>query len=106
MPTAVVPSLPTPARSDAPEPGLRIGVDTHADVHVAAAIDQFGRLLATTSVPTSLGGLRRQHAWAPIPVTPANGTLWRLTRPHVAPGRQGDWEPPRPVVGGFGRSCC
>jgi transposase len=64
MPTAVVPSLPTPARSDAPEPGLRIGVDTHADVHVAAAIDQFGRLLATTSVPTSLGGLRRLHAWA------------------------------------------
>jgi transposase len=64
MTIAALPSLPTLARSDPPEPGLRIGVDTHAEVHVAAAIDEFGRLLATTSVPTSLVGLRRLHTWA------------------------------------------
>ena len=30
------------------EARVTVGVDTHADVHVAAAIDQHGRLLGTT----------------------------------------------------------
>jgi transposase len=58
MPAATTALPPVPAA------GLRIGVDTHADVHVAVAIDQFGRRVAQTSEPTSMAGLRRLHAWA------------------------------------------
>lgn len=32
------------------------GVDTHKDVHVAAVLDEFGRLLATESFPTTRCG--------------------------------------------------
>ena len=32
---------------------VTVGVDTHTDVHVAAALDQLGRLLATWSEPSS-----------------------------------------------------
>jgi transposase len=39
-------------------------VDTHADVHVAAALDHLGRLLATQSVPTTPAGYRTLVAWA------------------------------------------
>jgi hypothetical protein len=63
--TSPLPLEPTLAAGlQAPEPGLRIGVDTHADVHVAAAIDELGRLRATISVPTTLAGLQRLHTWA------------------------------------------
>jgi len=37
---------------------VTVGVDTHADVHVAAALDQLGRLLATQSVPSTPAGYR------------------------------------------------
>jgi transposase len=43
---------------------LTVGVDTHADVHVAAALDQLGRLLETHSVPTTPEGYRELVAWA------------------------------------------
>jgi len=43
---------------------LTVGVDTHADVHVAAALDHLGRLLATQSVPTTPAGYRTLVAWA------------------------------------------
>lgn len=43
--------------------GIHGGVDTHMDVHVAAAIDQNGRLLGTRSFPTSPLGLRRLERW-------------------------------------------
>ena len=43
---------------------LTVGVDTHADVHVAAALDHLGRLLATHSVPTTPEGYRDLVAWA------------------------------------------
>ena len=43
---------------------LTVGVDTHADVHVAAALDHLGRLLATHSVPTTPEGYRGLVAWA------------------------------------------
>ncbi len=39
------------------------GVDTHLDVHVAAVIDQTGRLLATSPFPTTPLGLRRLERW-------------------------------------------
>ena len=33
-----------------------LGVDTHLDVHVAVLIDVVGRIVATTSVPTTTAG--------------------------------------------------
>lgn len=35
---------------------VTLGVDTHAEQHVAAALDQHGRLLGTRSIPTTPGG--------------------------------------------------
>ena len=39
------------------------GVDTHKDLHVAAALDQLGRVLGTESFPTTVAGYRRLLAW-------------------------------------------
>jgi transposase len=39
------------------------GVDTHKDIHVAAAIDELGRLLGTDSFPNTLKGYRQLWRW-------------------------------------------
>jgi transposase len=39
------------------------GVDTHADVHVAAACDQLGAVLGTQSFPTTAAGYRKLLSW-------------------------------------------
>jgi transposase len=39
------------------------GVDTHQDLHVAAALDQLGRVLGTASFPTTVAGYRKLLAW-------------------------------------------
>ena len=39
------------------------GVDTHKDVHVAAALDQLGRVLGTNSFPTTPNGYRQLSRW-------------------------------------------
>ena len=39
------------------------GVDTHKDLHVAAALDELGRLLGTCSFPTTRPGYRRLLRW-------------------------------------------
>ena len=41
------------------------GVDTHQDLHVAAALDQLGRLLGTHAFPTTAAGYRQLLAWLP-----------------------------------------
>src|SRR5215211_7881647 len=41
-----------------------LGVDTHLDLHVAVALDQLGRRLGQTSVPTSTRGYARLLRWA------------------------------------------
>jgi transposase len=43
---------------------VTVGVDTHAEVHVAAALDHLGRLLGTCSVPTTPAGYAALLAWA------------------------------------------
>ena len=43
---------------------VTVGVDTHADVRVAAALDQLGRLLATQSVPSTQVCYRGLVTWA------------------------------------------
>lgn len=48
-----------------PEPAhITIGVDTHNDLHVAAAKDALGRHLATTSIPTTPAGYAQLLTWA------------------------------------------
>jgi transposase len=39
------------------------GVDMHLDLHVAATLDQFGRVLGTQSFPTTPAGYRQLHRW-------------------------------------------
>jgi transposase len=39
------------------------GVDTHKDVHVAAVLDELGRLLATATFATTTPGYRQLHRW-------------------------------------------
>ena len=39
--------MPTPTELHSQVVHVTVGVDTHADVHVAAALDQLGRLLGT-----------------------------------------------------------
>ena len=48
-----------------PEVAARVfgGVDTHKDVHVAAALDELGRLLGTGSFPTTTAGYRQLWQW-------------------------------------------
>ena len=48
---------PTPTR-------ITVGVDTHAEVHVAVANDSFGRRLDTISVPTTPAGYAELLGWA------------------------------------------
>src|SRR6266540_3237717 len=57
--------VPSPARSEE-EPAMHVqlpadrqvtvGVDTHADQHVGAALDPLGRLLGTQAVPSTAAG--------------------------------------------------
>jgi hypothetical protein len=54
--------MTTLAQSDAPCRVLG-GVDTHKDVHVAAVIDDVGRILATASFPTTRPGYRQLFVW-------------------------------------------
>ena len=43
---------------------VTVGVDTHSDIHVAVALDQLGRRLGTTTIPTTPQGYRQLEAWA------------------------------------------
>jgi transposase len=48
----------------APLVPVTVGVDTHRDVHVAAVVDQTGRLLATQAFPASTRGYVALVTWA------------------------------------------
>ena len=52
--------MSTPAAS---VPSIVGGVDTHQDLHTAAAIDLDGKVLATDSFATTRGGYRAMLAW-------------------------------------------
>jgi transposase len=52
------------AASTAPTRWITVGVDTHKDRHVAAAVDQSGRVLASTQAPTTVNGCKQLLAWA------------------------------------------
>ena len=52
------------SRDAGPARPVTLGVDTHADVHVAAALAERGRRLGTRSVPTTPAGFAELAAWA------------------------------------------
>jgi len=41
-----------------------IGVDTHKHIHVAAAMDSIGGVIATLTIATDSGGFRQLRDWA------------------------------------------
>ena len=43
--------------------GIYGGVDTHKDLHVAAVVDQTGRVLGTESFAANPAGYRRLESW-------------------------------------------
>ena len=43
---------------------VTVGIDTHGEVHVAAVLDERGRLLGTESFPSTGAGHRRLESWA------------------------------------------
>ena len=45
-------------------PPVTVGVDTHLDQHVAAVVDQAGRLLASQVFPASTRGYVALVTWA------------------------------------------
>lgn len=47
-----------------PNQFVTLGIDTHAEVHAVAALDERGRLLDSTTVPTSLAGFQALLEWA------------------------------------------
>jgi transposase len=51
-------SMPAPART------VTVGVDTHLATHVAAVLDQTGRLLGTQAFPASTRGYVALVTWA------------------------------------------
>ena len=42
---------------------VTVGIDTHGEVHVAAVLDERGRLLGTESFPTTSKGHRQLERW-------------------------------------------
>jgi hypothetical protein len=48
----------------APAPAVTVGVDTHLDRHVAAVVDQTGRLLDTKGFPATTRGYVALVTWA------------------------------------------
>ena len=43
---------------------VTLGVDTHADIHVAAALDRVGKVLGTIVIPTTTAGFAQLLEWA------------------------------------------
>src|SRR5260370_180509 len=91
------------------ELAVTVGVDTHADVQVAAVIDEQGRLLGTTSVPSTQSGHAELLAWArgfgptscfgvegPRPHGPRPGPLLAAPPPPAPPAPPPPPPPPPP----------
>jgi len=51
-------------RSKEAEACVTVGVDTHADTHVAAALDPLGRVLGVRTIPSTPAGFAGLVAWA------------------------------------------
>jgi transposase len=71
-------------------PTVTGGVDTHADAHVAAALNQIGGLLGVESFPTTPAGYGRLLAWmrsfGPVDLIGVEGTGSYGAGPDPPPG--------------------
>jgi transposase len=52
------------ARAEVRSVQVTLGVDTHADVHVGVALDQYGRSFGSHTIPTTPAGYAELLAWA------------------------------------------
>jgi hypothetical protein len=68
------------------------GVDTHADVRVAAAVDQVGRVLGTRAFPADTAGYQAALAWMSAHGELAKGGGWRAPA-ATALGWPATWPP-------------
>ena len=70
-------------------PRVTVGVDTHKDLHVAAARDQLGRRLATTTIGATSAGYAELLGWA---LGLGEVTAWGGRAPAAtAPGWPASW---------------
>jgi transposase len=96
------PTLPA-APANVAEAVVTGGVDTHLDVHVAAALDRIGGLLGTASFPTTPLGYAQLLGWlrsfGPIVQVGVEGTssygAGLTVRMEVAPPAESDSRPDR-----------
>jgi hypothetical protein len=65
-----------------PEVIVTGGVDTHTDVHVAAVLDQTGRLLATQAFPATTRGYARLATWLES-FGPSTRSAWKAPATSV-----------------------
>ncbi len=78
-----------------PQVAVRVfgGVDTHKDVHVAAALDELGRLLGTGSFATTIDGYRQLwrwlRSWGEVVAVGVEGTGSWGGGPRPSPHRRG-----------------
>ncbi len=91
--------------------GVFGGVDTHADVHVAAAIDENGGVLGIESFPTNGAGYERLTRWLtsfdPVVKVGVEGTgSFGFTLGHLMKRRSGGSAKRRSVRGRCGRAIC
>jgi transposase len=63
-PCPISPEGTTLESMTAPAAPVTVGVDTHLDLHVAAVVDQAGRLLATQAFAASTRGYVALVTWA------------------------------------------
>jgi transposase len=56
--------MPSTFQRRATAGAVTVGVDTHADIHVAAVVDDLGRSLDSIAVPTTAEGYAELLAWA------------------------------------------
>ena len=58
---------------------VTLGVDTHAELHVAAALDERGRLLGTCTIATTAAGFAELVGWYRLV---GDGQFWRRVAPR------------------------
>lgn len=74
------------------------GVDTHADVHVAAAVNHVGGMLGVESFPTTHSGYRRLVSWlashGELTLVGVQGTSTSATTANLVNPERGSTERP------------
>jgi transposase len=78
---------------------VTVGIDSHNDIHVAAAVEKVGRIAGTTAAPTTVRGSAQLERWA-RGVGPGERFGGRGDRQRRRRPRPLAWWPRRPGRGG------